>query len=63
MLNLVQFHISMWCCVCFCFAKGKSGEGCLSASILFRYEFRMGYLFILNWTRVQQVAMRSVVLV
>ena len=48
----------MW----FCFAEGHSGDGCLSSSILFEYECRVGHLFVLCWARVRQVSMGSVVL-
>ena len=32
----------------------------LSVSILFRYELRMVYLFVLSWARVQRVALGRV---
>ena len=51
----------MCCCVWFCFAKGHSGNGCLSSSILFKYECRVGHLFTLSWSRAQRVALGSVV--
>ena len=46
------------CCgVSFCFAKGHIGDGCLSSSILFKYESRVGQLFVLSWAMVRRVAM------
>ena len=47
----------MW----FCLAKGHSGDECLSSSIMFTYEYRVGHLFVLSWDRVRQVALGSVV--
>ena len=38
-----------------------SGDGALSSSILFKYECRMAYLFVLSWDRVRGVARESVV--
>ena len=35
----------------------NSGDGSLSASILFKYECRMGYLFVLSWASVLRVAL------
>ena len=32
--------------------RGHSGDGCLSSSILFKYERSMGHLFVLSWARV-----------
>ena len=40
---------------------GHSGDGCLSSSILFKYECSIGRLFVLSWVRVRRVAMGSVV--
>ena len=31
---------------------GHSGDGCLSSSILFKYENSRGHLFVLSWARV-----------
>ena len=41
--------------------RGHSGDGCLSSSILFKYECSMGNLFLLTWAREQRVALGSVV--
>ena len=50
------------CVVCGSILKmGHSCDGCLSSSILFKYECRVGHLFVLNWARVRRVAMDSVV--
>ena len=43
--------------------RGHSGDVCLSVSILFGYERRMGHLLVLTLARVQRVALGSVVLV
>ena len=51
--------------------RGHSGDGCVLASTLCKYDLRRGDLFILSWARVQRVrrgrtfgyvAMRSAVL-
>ena len=41
--------------------RGHRGDGCLSSSILFKYERIMGHLFVLSWARVRWVALGSVV--
>ena len=41
--------------------RGHSGDGCLSSSILFKYECSMGHLFDLIWARLRRVALGSVV--
>ena len=38
--------------------RGHSGDGCLTSSILFKYECSMGHMFVLCWAR---VALGSVV--
>ena len=35
--------------------RGHSGDGCLTSSILFKYERSRGQLFILSWARVRRV--------
>ena len=40
--------------------RGHSGDGCLTSSILFRYELSSGHLFVLRWARVRRVARGSV---
>ena len=48
-------------CVVLILQRGYSGDGCLSSSILFKYDSR-GNLFALSWARVRRVAHGSVVL-
>ena len=35
--------------------RGQSGDGCVEASILCRYDKRKGDLFVLSWVRVRRV--------
>ena len=35
--------------------RGQSGDGCVDASILCRYDKRKGDLFVLSWARVRRV--------
>ena len=35
--------------------RGHSGDGCLTSSILFKYERSRGHLFVLSWARVRRV--------
>ena len=37
------------------FQKGHSGDGCVLASILCKYDLRKGDLFVLSWVRVRRV--------
>ena len=41
--------------------RGHIGDGCLTSSILFKYERSMGHLFVLSWARVRRLARGSVV--
>ena len=41
--------------------RGNSGDGCLSPSIMFKYESSRGHLFVLSWARLRRVALDSVV--
>ena len=41
--------------------RGHSGDGCLTSSILFKYERNRGHLFVLSWARVRLAARGSVV--
>ena len=41
--------VSVWC----------SGDGCLTSSILFKYERGKGHLYVLSWARVRRVARGS----
>ena len=55
MFMLVQLNK----CVVVCgsdLQRGNSGDGCLTSSILFKYERSRGHLFVLSWTRVRRVA-------
>ena len=47
------------CVVLFC--RGHSGDGYLYLSILFKYDCRVGHLFVLSWTKVRRVALGGVV--
>ena len=39
--------------------RGHSGDGCVLASTLFKYDLRKGDLFVLSWTRVRRVSLSS----
>ena len=41
--------------------RGNSSDGCLTSSILFKYERSKGHLFVLSGARVRRVARESVV--
>ena len=41
--------------------RGHSGDGCLTSSILFKYERSRGHFFVLSWSRVRRVARGSIV--
>ena len=41
--------------------RGHSGDGCLTSSLLFKYERSMEHLFVLIWARAPRVAQGSVV--
>ena len=40
--------------------RGKSGDGCVLASTLCKYDLRMGDLFALSWARVRRVMRGSI---
>ena len=42
--------------------RGHSRDGCLTLSILFKYERSRGHLFVLCWARARRVARGSDVL-
>ena len=48
-------------CVGVCGSDLQRDDGCLSSSILFKYEPSTGHLFVLSWARVRRVALGSVV--
>ena len=35
--------------------RGHSGDGCVLASTLYKYDLRIGNLFVLSWASVQRV--------
>ena len=43
------------CRVCGCCRGGHSGDGCVLASTLCKYDLRKGDLFVLSWARVRRV--------
>ena len=43
------------CRVCECYRVGHSGDGCVLASTLCKYDLRKGDLFVLSWARVRRV--------
>ena len=48
------------CRVCGCYRGGHSGDGCVLASTLCKYELRKGDLFVLSWARVRRVRRGSI---
>ena len=47
--------------VCGCvLQRGHSGDGCVFASTLFRYDLRKGDLPVRSWARVRRVCLGSV---
>ena len=40
--------------------RGHSGDGCVLASTLCKYDLRKGDLFVLSWARVRQVSRGSI---
>ena len=40
--------------------RGHSGDGCVLASTLCKYDLRKGDLFVLSWARVRQVMQESI---
>ena len=39
--------------------RGNSGDGCVLASTVCKYDLRKGDLFVLSWTRVRRVRQGS----
>ena len=39
--------------------RGNSGDGCVLASTLCKYDLRKGDLFVLSWVRVRRVRLGS----
>ena len=40
--------------------RGHSGDGCVLASTLCKYDLRKGDLFVLSWARVRRVMRRRI---
>ena len=56
--------VQLYKCVVVCgsvLRRGHSGDGCLTSSILVKYEGSRGHLFVLSWAMVRRVARGSVV--
>ena len=45
----------MMCVVSIDVTWGHSGDGCVLASTLYKYDLRKGDLFVLSWARVRRV--------
>ena len=53
----------MWCAVkemVWALQRGHTGDGCVLASTLCKYDLRKGDLFVLSWARVRQVMRGSI---
>ena len=50
----------MMCVVCVMLQRGNSGDGCVLASTLCKYDLRKGDLFVLSWARVRRVRRGSI---
>ena len=49
-------QLKRWCVSCvWMLQKGHSGDGCVLASNLCKYDLRKGDLFVLSWARVRRV--------
>ena len=57
---LVQLNKSVVVCG-FDLQRGHNGDGCVSSSILFKYESSRGHLFDLSWAGVRRIALGSAV--
>ena len=56
--NMVRMCVQLkrWCVSCvWMLQRGHSGDGCVLASTLCKYDLRMGDLFVLSWARVRRV--------
>ena len=58
--NMVRTWVQLkrWCV--WMLQKGHSGDGCVLASTLCKYDLRKGDVFVLSWARVQRVSRRSI---
>ena len=45
--------------MCVVLQRGHSGDGCVLASTLCKYDLRKGDLFVLSWARVRRVRQGS----
>ena len=52
--NVVHMWVQLKRCV-WMLQRGHSGDGCVLASTLCKYDLRKGDLFVLSWARVRRV--------
>ena len=50
----------MRCAMCMSVTEGHSGDGCVLASTLSKYDLRKGDLFVMSWARVLRVRRGSI---
>ena len=54
-------QLKRWCVSCvWMLQRGHSGDGCVLASTLCKYDLRKGDLFVLSWARVRRVRRGSI---
>ena len=61
--NVVRMWVQLkrWCVSCvWMLQRGHSGDGCVLASTLCKYDLRKGDLFVLSWARVRRVRRESI---
>ena len=61
--NVVRMWVQLrrWCVSCvWMLQRGHSGDGCVLASTLCKYDLRKGDLFVLSWARVRRVRRGSI---
>ena len=46
--------------MCFVLQRGHSGDGCVLASTLCKYNLRKGHVLVLSWARVRRVRQGSI---
>ena len=56
---MVRMWVHLKRCVSCVWMWRNSGDGCVLASTLCRYDWRKGDLFVLSWARVRQVRLGS----
>ena len=49
----------MMCVMCVHVTEGHSGDGCVLASTLCKYDLKKGDLFVLSWARVRRGSLAS----